>query len=122
VIRNNGPGKKSGVWDAFGIVYDRNSIKLDYATCKSCKKVYTFKTSTDTVTISKHKCPVPASEVAAAKLFFKKRIITKQEKETMTVATADYCAIDMRPFKSLSGLGVKALIQTTLDIGSSSTD
>jgi len=110
VIRNNGPGKKSGVWEAFGIIYDRNNVKLDYATCKSCNKVYTFKTSTGTATISKHKCLVPASEVAAAKVFFKKHIVTKQEKETMTVAAADYCATDMHPFESLSGLGLKALI------------
>jgi len=72
-------------------------------------------------TISKHKCPVPASEVAAAKVFFKKHIVTKQKKETMTTTTANYCATDMRPFESLSGLGLKAFIQTTLDIGSSST-
>jgi len=44
VIRNNGPGKKSGVWETFGIVYDRNNVKLNYAACKSCNKVYTFKT------------------------------------------------------------------------------
>jgi hypothetical protein len=120
VIHNNGPGKKSGVWEAFGIIYDHSNIKLDYAACKSCNKVYTFKTSTGTTTISKHKCPIPASEVAAAKVYFKKHIITKQEKETMTAAAVDYCAIDMRPFESLSGLGLKVLIQTALDIGSSS--
>ncbi|CAM6030884.1 unnamed protein product [Sphagnum balticum] len=39
----------------------------------------------------------------------------------MMAEAADYCAIDMRPFESLSGLGFKALIQTALDIGSSST-
>jgi len=121
VIRNNEPGKKSGVWEVFGIVYDRSNVKLDYAACKSCNKVYTFKTSTNTTTISKHKCPVPASEVAAAKVFFKKHIVTKQEKETMTVVAADYCTTDMRLFESLSGLGLKALIQTKLDIRSSST-
>jgi hypothetical protein len=121
VIRNNGPGKKSGVWEAFGIVYDRSNVKLDYAACKSCNKVYTFKTSTGMATISKHKCLVPASEVAAAKVFFKKYIVTKQEKETMTVVAADYYMTDMRPFESLSGLGLKALIQMALDIGSSST-
>jgi len=71
--------------------------------------------------ISKHKCLVPASEVAAAKVFFKKHIVTKQEKETMTAVAADCCAIDMCPFESLSGLGLKALIQTALDIGSNST-
>jgi hypothetical protein len=70
MIRNNGPGKKSGVWEAFGIVYDRSNVKLDYVACKSCNKVYTFKTSTDTATISKHKCLVFASEVAVAKVFF----------------------------------------------------
>jgi hypothetical protein len=121
VIRNNGLGKKSGVWEAFGIVYDRSNVKLNYAASKSCNKVYTFKTSTGTATISKHKCPVPASEVAVVKVFFKKHIITKQEKETMMVAAADYCATDMRPFESLSGLGLKALIETALDIRSSST-
>jgi hypothetical protein len=121
VIRNNGPGKKSGVWEAFDIVYDRSNVKLDYVACKSCNKVYTFKTSTGTTTISKHKCHVPASEVAATKVFFKKHIVTKQEKEMMTATAVDYCATDMRPFESLSGLGLKALIQTTLDIGSSST-
>ncbi|CAM6064027.1 unnamed protein product [Sphagnum tenellum] len=97
-------------WEAFDIVYNRSNVKLDYAACKSCNKLYTFKTSTSTTMISKHKCPIPASEVAAAKVFFKKHIVTKQEKETMMVATADYCVIDMRPFESLSGLGLKALI------------
>jgi hypothetical protein len=121
VICNNGPSKKSGVWEAFGIVYDRGNVKLDYAACKSCNKVYTFKTTTGTATISKHKCRVLASEVAAVKVFFKKHIITKQEKEMMTVTAANYYATDMRPFESLSGLGLKALIQTALDIGSSST-
>jgi hypothetical protein len=43
-------------------------------------------------------------------VFFKKHIITKQEKEMMTAAAVDYCATDMRPFESLSGLGLKALI------------
>jgi hypothetical protein len=38
----------------------------------------------------------------------------------MTAAAVDYYATDMRPFESLNGLGLKALIQTTLDIGSSS--
>ncbi len=121
VIRNNGLGKKLGVWEAFGIVYARNNVKLDYAACKSCNKVYTFKTSTGTATISKHKCLVPASGVATAKVFLKKHIVLKQEKETMTAVAANYCTIDMRPFESLSGLGFKALIQTALDIGSSST-
>jgi hypothetical protein len=121
VIRNNGPGKKSGVWEAFSIVYNRSNVKLDYAACKSYNKVYTFKTSIGTTTISKHKCPIPASEVAVAKVFFKKHIVTKQEKETMTTTAADYCATDMRPFESLNGLGLKALIQTALDIRSSST-
>ncbi len=121
MICNNGPCKKSGVWETFGIVYDRNNVKLDYAACKSCNKVYTFKTSTGTTTISKHKCPVPTFEVAATKVFFKNHIVTKQEKETMTVAAVDYCATDMRPFESLNRLGLKALIQMTLDIGSSST-
>jgi hypothetical protein len=105
----------------FGIVYDRNNIKLDYATCKSCNKVYTFKTSTGTATISKHKCHVPTSKVAAAKVLFKKHIVTKQEKETMTATAVDYYATDMRPFESLSGLGLKAHIQMALDIGSNST-
>jgi len=121
MIRNNGPSKKSGVWQAFGIVYDRSNVKLDYATCKSCNKVYTFKTNTGTATISKHKCPVPTSEVAATKVFFKKHIVTKQEKETMTIVAADYCTTDMPLFEFLSGLGLKVLIQTALDIGSSST-
>jgi len=91
VIRNNGPGKKLGVWEAFDIVYDRSNIKLDYAACKSCNKVYTFKTNTGTATILKHKCPVLAFKVAAVKVLFKKHIVTKQEKETMTAVAADYC-------------------------------
>jgi hypothetical protein len=53
-------------------------------------------------------------------VFFKKHIVTKQEKEMMTTVEADYCTTDMRPFESMSGLGLKALIQMALDIGSSS--
>jgi hypothetical protein len=121
VIRNNGPNKKSGVWEAFDIVYDHSNLKLNYATCKSCNKVYTLKTSTGTATISKHKCPVPTSEVAIAKVFFKKYIVTKQEKEMMMVAAVDYYATDMRSFESLSMFDLKALIHTELVIGSNST-
>jgi len=77
MIHNNGPGKKSGVWEAFGIVYNCSNVKLDYVACKSYNKVYTFKTNTGTTTISKHKCPVLAFEVAIAKVLFKKHIIIK---------------------------------------------
>ncbi|CAM6029222.1 unnamed protein product [Sphagnum balticum] len=39
----------------------------------------------------------------------------------MTAVVANYCTTDMRPFESLSKLGLKALIQTALDIESSNT-
>jgi hypothetical protein len=35
----------------------------------------------------------------------------------MTVTSADFCATDMRPFEAFAGKGLKALIQTALDIG-----
>jgi hypothetical protein len=63
--------------------------------------------------ISKHKCLIPASEVAAAKVFFKKHIVTKQEKETMTAVAADYCVIDMCSFEFLSGLGLELFANPT---------
>lgn len=49
----NGTNKE--LWTRFGII-QKNNKDLEFAACFACQKVYTFKKSTGTTTISKHDC------------------------------------------------------------------
>ena len=50
-------------------------------------------------------------------IFATKGVPTTHDKKTMTLAAANLCTIDLRPFESIAGQGLKRLVQTTLNIG-----
>ena len=120
-VRKNHAGLNFALWKNFGIV-QQHGKDCKYAACFNCKKVYTFKRTTGTNTMDDHKCPkVESSGSGAMNVFVTKGVPTAQDKKTMTIATANLCAIDLRPFESIVGHGLKGLLQTTLNIGVASS-
>ncbi|OAE22026.1 hypothetical protein AXG93_3719s1050 [Marchantia polymorpha subsp. ruderalis] len=115
LLHKNHASLNSALWKKFDIVQQHDK-DCDYATCFTYKKVYTFKKTTGTSTMSNHKClQVERSDSGAMKLFATKGVPTTHDKK-MTLAYANFCAVDLRPFQSIAGLGLKGLVQTTLDI------
>ena len=103
LLRKNHAGLNFALWKKIGIV-QQHGKEREYATCFSCKKVYTFKKITGTSTTSDHKCPkVERSGSGAMIVFVTKGIPTTHDKKTMTLAAANICAIDLRPFESIAG-------------------
>ena len=120
-VRKNHVGLNIALWNKFGIV-QQHGKDCGYASCLSCKKVYTFKKTTGTSTMGDHKCPkVERSGSGAMNLFATKGVPTAHDKKTMTLAAANFCAIDLRPFESIAGHGLKGLVQTALNIGVASS-
>ena len=52
---------KSHVWDTFGIVSDNKGVECDFAACKRCNHVLSYKKNiTGTSSMKKHKCSLLA--------------------------------------------------------------
>ena len=116
-LRKNHARLNSTLWKTFGIVQQYGK-DCEYAACFNCKKVYTFKKTTGTSTMNDHKClKGERLESRAMNVFATKGVPTTHDKKKMTLAAANFYAIDLRPFESIAGHGLKGLIQTTLDIG-----
>ena len=116
-LRKNHAGLNFALWKNFGIV-QQHGKDCEYAACFNYKKVYTFKKTTDTSTIIDHKCPkAERSGSGAMSVFAIKGVSTTHDKKTMTLAAANFCAIDLRPFELIAGQGWKGLVQITLNIG-----
>ena len=116
-LRKNHVGLNFALWKTFGIV-QQHGKDCEYATYFSCKKVYTFKKTTSTSTMSDHKCPkAERSRNGAMNVFATKDIPTTYDKKTITLTTANFYEIDLRPFESIAGHGLKGFVQTTLNIG-----
>lgn len=117
LLRKDHVGLISILWKTFGIMQQHGKDN-EFAVCFSCKKIYTFKKTTGTSTMNDHKClKGERLESGAMILFATKGVPIIHDKKKMTLAAANFCAIDLRPFESIAGQGLKGLIQTTLDIG-----
>ncbi|OAE24427.1 hypothetical protein AXG93_4530s1290 [Marchantia polymorpha subsp. ruderalis] len=69
-----------------------------------------------TTAMSKHSCP-PAETNQVMTATATRRDATTSEKKLITVALADMCAVDMRPFYIVKGTGFRNYTQTVLNIG-----
>ena len=83
VINENKNGKNKVIWSKFGIVHYKGQ-KLDFACCKNCKAVYTFKASTGTSTIAKHVCTKLPAKSGAMNLFARQGKAATCDKKKMT--------------------------------------
>ena len=83
--------------------------------------VYTFKPGTGTSSLIRHACNAAdhqqiSREQGFMNVHFRRGKPSRADKQKLTTAIADSCAVDMRPFAVVAGSGFKAMIQTALDI------
>ena len=83
--------------------------------------VYTFKPGTGTTSLIRHACDAVdqqqiSREQGIMNVHFRRGKRSRADKQKLTTAIADFCAVDMRPFAVVSGSEFKAMIQTALDI------
>ena len=105
-LRKNHVGLNFALWKKIGIM-QQHGKECEYATCLNCKKVYTFKKTTGTSTMSDHKCPkAERSGSGAMNVFATKGVPTTHDKKTMILVAANFYVIDLRPFESIAGQGL----------------
>lgn len=112
------------IWNTFAVIVAADGRKTDFAACKACLTVYTFKQNTGTSSLKRHVCTQEtesqkeATRQAAGlmSLHFKRGTPSRADKQKLTTAIADFCAVDMRPFAVVAGPGFMKMMQTALDI------
>ena len=118
---NKSGSNKAEMWCTFGVVVLAvGGRKMDYAACKACLTVYTFKLGTGTSSMIRHDCAPQIDTNSRGQgftiVYFRKGKPSRADKHKLTTAIADFCAVDVRPFAVLSGGGFKAMTQAALDI------
>lgn len=94
-------GQNQALWKRFGIMQQRGK-DCQFTACFSCKKVCTFKKTTSTSTIAKHKCP-EEPQSGTMSVFATNGVANTTDKKKVTLAAANFYAIDLRPFESVAG-------------------
>ena len=88
-LRKNHAGLNFARWKKIGIVQQHGN-DCEYTTCFNCKKVYTFKKTTGTSTMSDHKCPkAERSGSGTMNVFATKGVPTTHDKKTMMFVAAN---------------------------------
>ena len=110
---------KSDVWTKFGIVIDSDAKDLEFAGCKLCNHVVTYKgRSSGTTTMKKHQCKTQGQTVLTsavkhlpAKPFSSHAQPSTSAKKAITDACVNFISQDLRPFDTVGGKGFLKLIQ-----------
>jgi hypothetical protein len=98
---------------------DRND-HVFFTACNDCKDVYAYSKGNGTSSLVNHKC---SPKMAAATItnsilhFVKHGTPSSHQKKKMLNTLSDMCALDLRPFYTVSGAGFRGIIQQALDIG-----
>jgi Hermes transposase DNA-binding domain len=114
--------KRPDVWKKFCFVHKRDGNrhvfqKSEFVACMACKSVYTFTAATGTSTMSQHKCSSVVPDAGMMREYCTLGKPSARDKNRVTTALADFCAMDLRPFNIVAGQGFKMLLQTILDVG-----
>jgi hypothetical protein len=98
---------------------DRND-HVFFMACNNCKDVYAYSKGNDTSSLVNHKCSskmAAATTVSGILHFVKHGTPSLHQKKKMLNALSDMCALDLRPFYTMSSAGFRGVIQQALDIG-----
>ncbi|CAF1677362.1 unnamed protein product [Rotaria magnacalcarata] len=114
----------SQAWSNFSCVF-YNNYKQKFVSCDNCKDILSHTSSNGTSSMTKHyrSCTKAAnytSEQKNIKEYFsstKSRSIPKKVKEKITIASAEFAALDNRPFHLLCGDGFQNFAQAIFDAG-----
>lgn len=125
---HNPQGSKSNVWNKFNIIHDvLNKTNLKYVQCSICKQILSYNAKGGTSRLLRHDCQKIIKEdtiTATPKVtnFFVKKNqvsvkVTNEIKKDLTECLVDYCAIDLRSFESVAGIGFELVANKFLQIG-----
>lgn len=104
----------SPMWAKFMQVYVSSEAQPS-AQCNNCRSLVQWKASDGTKGMSKHTCQLPRSSQSPSTpitTFFKQNApagLVSAMKKKITVAAAEMCALDSRPFRCLEGDGFRSL-------------
>lgn len=110
---------KSSCWSTFQFVIKENGetlkVENDFVLvrCRLCSSYKKFKKSQGTSNLVSHAGTCSITNSANHDDFGE---VTFEEKETFKRACVQYCAIDLRPFHSVSTPGQRNLLQTVADL------
>jgi hypothetical protein len=118
-------------WTKFSWIADKESnelvmVKNDrndhvfFTACNNCKDVYAYSKGNGMSLLVNHKCSLnmaAATIVSDILHFVKHGTPSSHQKKKMLNALSDMCALDLRPFYTMSGAGFRGVIQQALDIG-----
>ncbi len=121
----------AGCWTKFSWIADKESnelvmVKNDrndhmfFTACNDCKDVYAYSKGNGTNSLVNHKCSpkmVAATTASGILHFVKHGTPSSHQKKKMLNALSDMCALDLRPFYTVSDAGFRGVIQQALDIG-----
>ncbi len=98
--------------------------KTSFVACHVCETLYSYNSQSGTSAINSHKCralTVAHGGSHSMVNFAKARIQPNGgQKQLITKALGEMCALDIRPFSIVSGKGFRSLLQNVLDVGVSS--
>ena len=112
------------VWRTFKIVQRATDKKMmQFAQCQDCASVFSYKSQNGSNNLKTHSqtCTANADNVAKKRKKGSVNILLKAkfgeaEKKLITKASVQMCALDLRPFAAISGVGFKGLLGVCMNI------
>ncbi|KAK7886829.1 hypothetical protein WMY93_026450 [Mugilogobius chulae] len=107
---------KSDIWSRFHIVVDKDNMHLDYASCKSCKKILGYTGKTGTSGLRRHTC---STLLGQSTLSFKPKeteTLPLKVKQDILQTCVNLCCKDIRPFDIVAGEGFIEFVEHIVDV------
>ncbi|CAF1456575.1 unnamed protein product [Didymodactylos carnosus] len=125
IITESPSGAEGEFWSILRRIKDSNESFLPFVQCSICNQLLTYKPQNGTTTISGHvanglKSSAVKTTTNSIDKYMKKDLkVTPDEKRSITIACAKYCAFDMRLFNSVEGksLSFQLLCKSLVDLG-----
>lgn len=126
VLMEPSNSNRSAIWKKIHFVHEREEGKrvifksdgkdYEFVACVDCKTVWSYTSTSGTNTLKQHKCPAIKPVMGPMRQYCTLGKPSTGDKKRITLALADFCAQDLRPFNIAKGPGFKNMIQTVLDV------
>lgn len=116
---------RSDCWTNFSQIYHGN-ISQDYVICLHCKTILKWTSTNGTRVMSHHNClksklsPMTPRRQRTISSYCQQNSLSREYpvfQRCITEACVEYCAVDGRPFESVSGVGFMNLVKQLVAVG-----
>jgi hypothetical protein len=110
-------------WSSLLRIKNSDDIYEPFVQCTVCQQILSYESKNGTNSLNLHvqgcsKKTTPRQSTWSIDSYMRKDItVSQDDKRSITIACAKYCAFDMRSFNSIHGDGFQMLCQTLIDIG-----